>query len=74
MFFYDVETTGIRINSDHIIEIGATVFGEAKSHVTTSSFSQLVYTDVCIPQTGTYNVSALKCFDGTTIGFEQYLI
>ena len=53
MFFYDVETTGIRINEDRIIEIGAAVFGEAsKYHVTSSTFNQLVYTDIRIPRIG----------------------
>ena len=52
MFFYDVETTGVNINNDHIIEVGAVVFGEAKSHVMMPTFNQLVYTDVRIPQIG----------------------
>ena len=50
MFFYDVETTGIRINDDHIIEIGAAVFGDTP--IPNSTFSQLVHTDVRIPRIG----------------------
>ena len=50
MFFYDVETTGLGINDDRIVEIGAAVFGDAsKPNVT---FNQLVYTDVRIPRRG----------------------
>eukprot|EP00731_Ephydatia_muelleri_P012151 Em0006g1045a len=50
VLFCDVETTGVRINHDHVIEIGAVVFGEAKSHVTNPTFNELIYTDVRIPQ------------------------
>lgn len=42
--FYDVETTGLGINDDRIIEIGAAVFGTGDVF----SFNQLVYTDVSI--------------------------
>ena len=52
VLFCDVETTGVRINHDHVIEIGAVVFGEAKSHVTNPTFNELIYTDVRIPQIG----------------------
>ena len=52
LFFFDLETTGLNIYEDHIVEIAANVVGAPLSSVTQPSFSSLVHTPRNIPSKG----------------------
>ena len=52
LFFFDLETTGLNIYEDHIVEIAAKVVGAPLSSVTQPSFSSLVHTPRNTPSKG----------------------
>ena len=52
LFFFDLNTTGLNIYEDHIVEIAAKVVGAPLSRVTQPSFSSLVHTPRNIPSKG----------------------
>lgn len=53
-FFYDCETTGLSIYSEHLTEIAAKVVGVPLTQVTQSSYSSLIHTPRNIPKKGNY--------------------
>lgn len=54
LFFFDIETTGLSIYVDHIVEIAAKVVGVPWSTVTQQSYSSLIHTPKNIPYKGMF--------------------
>ena len=54
LFFFDIETTGLSIYEDHIVELAAKVVGVPRSTVTQRSYSSLIYTPKNIPSKGMF--------------------
>ena len=51
-FFFDIETTGLSIYEDHIIEIASKIVGIPCSTITCPPFASLVHTPKNIPPIG----------------------